>query len=99
MDAFARFDESLGLEAPPDGLLPALKALWWLRKDGWDQAHDIVQDHEGDPACDWVHALLHRMEGDAFNARYWYTRAARPVPDAEVSQEAAAILTGLLHNM
>jgi hypothetical protein len=99
MDAYARFDDSLALDEPPDALAPALAALWWLRKDGWDQAHDIVQDHEGDRDCDWVHALLHRMEGDTSNARYWYSRAGRAVPDVEVSLEAAAILHELLQAM
>jgi hypothetical protein len=43
----------------------------------WDQAHEIVQRHEGDAMCDWIHAVLHKMEGDAGNARYWYRRAGQ----------------------
>lgn len=43
----------------------------------WDEAHAIAQAHEGDPLCDWLHAVLHKIEGDAGNARYWYRRAGR----------------------
>jgi hypothetical protein len=92
MDAIARFEESLDLTAPPDELAPAVAALWWLRKGDWDQAHGIVQDREGDSACDWVHALLHRQEGDASNARTWYRRAGRAVPNVDITAEATEIL-------
>jgi hypothetical protein len=40
----------------------------------WGRAHLIVQDHEGDPIADWIHAVVHRMEGDLGNADYWYSR-------------------------
>jgi hypothetical protein len=92
----ALFESSLELAAPADDMPPAVAALWWLRKGDWNRAHGIVQDHEGDAACDWVHAVLHRMEGDSFNARYWYRRAGRAVPDGDVAAEADAVLAALL---
>jgi len=58
---------------------PPLKALWHDAKDEWDQAHNIVQQ-EDDAASAWVHAYLHRKEGDDGNAGYWYRRAKRPLP-------------------
>ena len=61
--------------APPSELSAALAALWWWAgKDDWERAHKIVMD-EGGKDCAWVHAYLHRVEGDAENARYWYEQA------------------------
>ena len=82
--------------APPAGAAPAIEALWWARRGDWARAHEIVQaDEEGRDAA-WVHAYLHRVEGDASNARYWYRRAGRPVTadtlDAEWDAIAAALL-------
>jgi hypothetical protein len=45
----------------------------------WEGAHEIVQEHEGEPVADWLHAVAHRMEGDLANARYWYDRCRRPL--------------------
>jgi hypothetical protein len=50
----------------------------------WERAHLIVQDYEGDHIADWIHAVVHRMEGDLGNAAYWYGRCGRPQRD-EVS--------------
>ncbi|MBM4012705.1 MAG: hypothetical protein FJ286_15265 [Planctomycetes bacterium] len=43
----------------------------------WDAAHDLAQRHEGDVTADWLHAVLHKLEGDTGNARYWYRRCGR----------------------
>ena len=70
------FKNSLSADMPPADLTPALQALWWAGKGDWDKAHKIVMDDEsGDGA--WVHAYLHRVEGDLPNARYWYGQAKR----------------------
>ena len=53
----------------------------------WQSAHRIVQDLEGDPEADWIHAVVHRMEGDLSNARYWYRRCGRALRE-EVATEA-----------
>ena len=62
---------------PPAGISPELKALWLTRKDQWNSAHDVAQDIHTSTGS-WIHALLHRMEGDLGNAAYWYSRAGRP---------------------
>jgi len=53
----------------------------------WKRAHEIVQEHEGDPIADWIHAVAHRMEGDLGNARYWYRRIRRELRE-DLSFEA-----------
>lgn len=89
------FHASLGDAAPPPGLSPALRALWWAGRGDWPAAHDIVQAHEGEADCDLIHAHLHRQEGDAMNARYWYRRAGRPVPAVPLAEEWAALVAAM----
>ncbi|MGE5779549.1 MAG: hypothetical protein ACM30D_09610 [Hyphomicrobiales bacterium] len=91
----AQFRNSLANPKPPPGLAPALTALWWAGKDKWEKAHNIVMD-EGGKDCAWVHAYLHRVEGDLENARYWYRRAQRPVPSKAFAAEWDAIAEILL---
>ena len=55
-----------------------LQALWWAKKGNWENAHELAQS-AGSGEGDWVHAYLHREEGDLGNAAYWYTRAGKPV--------------------
>ncbi|SLN76146.1 hypothetical protein [Oceanibacterium hippocampi] len=74
-----RNDSPQGPEAnPPTGLPAVGRALWHLRAGNWRKAHEIVQDDPG-PAAAWIHAHLHRQEGDEANAAYWYRRAGQPV--------------------
>jgi hypothetical protein len=91
----AEFQRSLTAKAPPRGLAPPLAALWWARKGDWDKAHKIVMDENGREAA-WVHAYLHRVEGDAGNAAYWYGQASRPVAAGAFDAEWAAIVAALL---
>lgn len=88
---------SLSGVAAPGHLGPALQALWWVGKREWTRAHDIIMD-EDDADAAWVHAHLHRVEGDLGNARYWYRQAGQSVVtgplDAEWSAIAAALLAG-----
>lgn len=74
----------------PPSLPPALQGLWIDRQGNWDQAHQIVQD-ASDPDSAWVHAYLHREEGDLGNARYWYRRAGKPVNQQSLTAEWEAI--------
>ncbi|WP_198372199.1 hypothetical protein [Roseomonas rosulenta] len=90
------FAQSLAAAEPPAGLPLALAALWHAARGGWNQAHAIVQAHEGTPDCDWVHAHLHRIEGDAANAAYWYRRAGRPVAAGAQDAERTDILAALI---
>jgi hypothetical protein len=91
------FKRSLAKAKPPTGVAPALAALWWAGKDEWDKAHKIVMDEAGKD-CAWVHAYLHRVEGDLANARYWYRQAQRPAsskpPAAEWEVIASTLLQG-----
>jgi hypothetical protein len=89
------FRASLSKIRPPAGLSPALVALWWAGKEDWDKAHRIVMD-EGGKDCAWVHAHLHRSEGDLDNARYWYRQAQRPVATVPLDAEWDAMVQVLL---
>ncbi len=88
--------EELRESDSPDAL-PSdhLKALWHQQSGNWDTAHGIVQNMD-DEHAEWIHALLHREEGDLGNARYWYARCSRPLP-GKISYEAevSAILAEL----
>ncbi len=92
----AAFDASLGAAAPPPGFGPPLAALWWDARGDWDKAHALVAAQEESRDAAWVHAYLHRKEGDAANARYWYARAGRPVSAARLDDERAAIAAALM---
>jgi len=76
------FHRSLQAETPPAGLSPHLTALWQDGRGDWNGAHETVQDLE-DANAAWIHAYLHRKEGDAGNAAYWYRRAQKPFPAHE----------------
>ena len=89
------FKRSLSNKSPPPGLSAALTALWWAGKDDWDKAHKIVMA-EDDANCAWVHAHLHRIEGDLDNAGYWYRRARRKPATVTLPTEWAAIAAELL---
>ena len=91
----AEFKRTLSKSKPPADLAPALTALWWAGKDDWDTAHKIVMD-EGGKDCAWVHAYLHRVEGDLGNARYWYGEAQRPVSNKPLAAEWDAIVETML---
>jgi hypothetical protein len=93
--ALAAFKRSVSRRAPPRGVAPALAALWWARKGVWDKAHEIVMNDEGGDGA-WVHAYLHRAEGDLGNARYWYARARRSAASGPLKAEWEAIATKLL---
>ena len=91
----ARFEESLQGSAPPAGVSGALEALWYERRGGWDRAHEIAQDIAGTDGS-WVHAYLHRREGDLSNAAYWYRQAGKPVARGNLDDEWRAIVEALL---
>ena len=86
---------TLSNAAPASDLAPPLQALWWAAKGEWDQAHKIVQDEDTADAA-WVHAYLHRVEGDLGNAGYWYRRAGKPAAEDSLEAEWARIVSALL---
>jgi hypothetical protein len=91
----AEFRQSLAAGHPPDGLAAPLEGLWWAARGDWDKAHKTVQDDEGREAA-WVHAYLHRVEGDLPNASYWYRTAGKPVANGALDAEWIAITAELL---
>ena len=85
---------SLADATPAAGLSPPLAALWWAAKGDWDTAHKIVQDESTKDAA-WVHAYLHRVEGDLGNAGYWYRQAGQPVAKDALESEWERIVSAL----
>jgi len=90
-----QFRDTLTQPSPPSDLGPALAGLWWDAKGDWNKAHESAQTDEG-PAGSWVHAYLHRKEGDTSNASYWYHRAGKPVAGGSLEQEWAEISAALV---
>jgi hypothetical protein len=93
--SFAEFRKSTAGNAVPAGLSRALEALWLDARGQWDAAHDAAQaapDREGA----WVHAYLHRKEGDESNAGYWYARAGHPAASGDLEAKWEAIARALL---
>ena len=91
----AEFRATLSLKAPPSDLPPLLGALWHDANGEWDAAHHLAQDVESSDGA-WVHAYLHRKEGDAGNAAYWYQRAGKPIAHGDLDEEWARIVEALL---
>ncbi len=92
---FVQFKASLKDEQPPAGITAVLTALWYAGKGNWEQAHRIAQDLST-PEGSWVHAYLHRDEGDPGNANYWYNRAGKKMPAFSLEEEWEKIVRPLL---
>jgi len=90
-----QFRRSIAGASPPAGASPALAALWHQGRGDWSAAHEAAQSDDGSDAA-WVHAHLHRVEGDESNAGYWYRRAGRPHCRDPLAAEWDAIVTALL---
>nr|WP_295934873.1 hypothetical protein [uncultured Dyadobacter sp.] len=86
---FEQFQDSLALPSPPKGLHVLLEALWHDANGDWETAHNIAQSKEGTQAYDRLHAYLHRVEGDTWNAGYWYKRADSEVFKGSLKEEWA----------
>lgn len=92
---FDSFKQSLNDNTPPENLSVLLLALWWDGKGEWDKAHETAQDvHDLDGS--WVHAYLHRKEGDESNASYWYSRANKSKSNLSLEKEWEEIVTAFL---
>lgn len=91
----ANFIASLDGAAPAPELNAPLAGLWWAGKGDWDRAHGIVQDESSRDAA-WVHAYLHRAEGDLGNAGYWYRQAGQPAAKDSLKAEWERIAATLL---
>jgi len=86
MKTLDEFKASLTNDLPAPGLSPALTALWYDGKGNWRKAHAEV-DHISGPDAAWVHAYLHRKEGDLANAGYWYRQAGKQRPSVSLAEE------------
>jgi hypothetical protein len=91
MKTLAEFKASLNSERPTDGVTVQLKSLWYDGKGDWHQAHAQV-DQLSDKASAWVHAYLHRKEGDIWNANYWYSKAGKVRPTVSLEEEWEALI-------
>ncbi len=91
---FEAFRDSLENATPPVGDA-YLQSLWFDAKGDWDKAHTIIQDIEDSKAA-WVHAYLHRKEGDAGNAGYWYRKAGKPMPGYALEKEWQELVQAML---
>ena len=89
------FERSFSEPTPPDDLSPLLVALWLEARGDWDGAHKLAQSEIG-PDAAWVHAYLHRVEGDEANAGYWYDRSGHPRSTTPLADERRHIAADLL---
>lgn len=89
------FQQTIEAKEPPSSLSAPLMALWYDAQDDWDKAHDFAQ-RNNDSESAWVHAYLHRKEGDLTNANYWYVRASRTMPEHRLGEEWEHIVQELL---
>jgi hypothetical protein len=92
---FDEFKTSLVAESPPTTMSTVLQALWQDAKGHWETAHRLAQS-VSDPTGAWVHAYLHRKEGDLSNAAYWYAHANRKMPQFSLEKEWEEIVRALL---
>jgi hypothetical protein len=91
----AAYLDSLKSGIPPAAAAPLLRAVWYGLRGEWEAAHQIAQDDASAEGA-WVHAWLHRIEGDLANARYWYQQAQRHVAEGDLRAEGETIAAFLL---
>ena len=89
------FIQSIKEESPSAGLSEPLQAMWHARKGDWETAHNIAQSI-GTELGSWIHAYLHRVEGDLSNADYWYKRAGKLPHSGSTEAEADDIVNSIL---
>jgi len=89
------FQQSLDNSTPPDAASVYLQALWYDGKGDWDKSHELIQDLPEKDAA-WIHAYLHRKEGDTWNADYWYRRAGKKRPSVSLDEEWEQITAELI---
>lgn len=91
----SEFKLTLTAPEPPAELNPPLRALWFDKQQRWHDAHDQVQDGN-DSSSAWVHAYLHRKEGDVGNAAYWYRLSGKKVCNLSLDEEWEELVDALL---
>jgi len=93
---YAEFLGTLENTNPPEMWPEGLKAMWWDACDNWHNSHNIAQ-HIPSDLGHWIHAYLHRKEGDQWNAGYWYRKADREYPVVTLEEEAKEIVVSILN--
>ena len=88
---YEEFEATLDQYTPPSNWSEPLKSLWHDAKGDWESSHDIAQEI-GSPMGSWIHAYLHRKEGDKWNAKYWYGRAGKPFPEYSLEEELKVLV-------
>ena len=94
---FQVFEKTLVGDTPPEFWPESLQALWWDAKGNWNNSHNIAQDIQSSLG-NWIHAYLHRKEGDEWNAGYWYQRANKKFPEESLEDELQTIVNFILKN-
>lgn len=89
------FKATLSSNLPPNGISNLLEAMWYDGKGDWEASHNIAQDIHSKEGS-WIHAYLHRKEGDDGNAGYWYARAGKKFPSIGLEEEWEEICSELL---
>ncbi len=92
---FEAFMATLEAPAPHAGWSAELRSLWFDARGDWEGSHDIAQDIPG-PSGSWIHAYLHRKEGDRWNAGYWYRKAGKPFPECSLEEEFRNLVNAFL---
>jgi hypothetical protein len=93
---FTLFKQSLSRNEPAENSSVYLTALWYDAKGDWDKAHELIQDLN-DKNASWIHAYLHRKEGDRSNAGYWYSRAGKKGSVVSLEKEWEEIVKELIN--
>jgi hypothetical protein len=89
------FKSALLNQEPPTNCPNVIKALWYLHHDQWDDAHDIAQN-DSSPHGSWLHGILHKVEGDEWNAKYWYQKAGMPYREIPLNEEIKLLADQIL---
>lgn len=95
MQNISEFRASLEKDVAPE-VSPYLLSLWHDARGDWEKAHDIAQEIT-DSNGSWIHAYLHRKEGDHWNANYWYQRAGKVMPSKSLEEEWSDLVTAFLY--
>jgi hypothetical protein len=91
----SEFKETFAGSEPPKTMSVYLQSLWYDGKGDWGKSHNIIQDVE-DKNASWIHAYLHRKEGDTSNADYWYNKAGRKRPSISLDEEWEQMVNAFL---
>ena len=93
---YQEFQDTLSQNQPSSEWPEALRALWYDAKGDWEASHNIAQDIHSAMGS-WIHAYLHRKEGDKWNAGYWYRQAGKPYPEYSLDDELQVLVNAVIN--